>query len=153
MISSGLGEKYPAYFGRIKMKKQPFSVLILGLFLGVLFLSAFMVVPAAEAKGTVTRIELSGSAQYPKANGTAKYKVDGRDREFQVELEDARQLAGSKVTVFVDGRKAGAFKVSALGTGRMKRSTERGQTVPNITDGSTVQIKTRSGALVVSGSF
>jgi hypothetical protein len=135
------------------MKKQHFSVLILGLFLGVLLLNAFMVVPAAEAKGTVTQIELSGSAKYPKANGSAKYKVDGKDREFQVELEDAKQLSGKKVYVFVDGRKVGALKISALGTGRLKRSTERGQTVPNITNGSLVEIKTSSGALVVSGSF
>ena len=112
-----------------------------------------MIVPAAEAKGTETRIRLSGSAQYSNANGKAKYKVDGANREFQVELEDAKQLRGQKVTVFVDGQKVGNFAISQLGTGRMKLSTERGQAVPKIKAGSTVQVKTKAGVLIVSGRF
>ena len=135
------------------MKKQHFSVMVMGLFLSFLLLNAFMVVPAAEAKGTETRIRLSGSAQYANASGKAKYKVDGANREFQVELEDAKQLAGKRVDVFADGRKVGSFLVSALGAGRLNRSTELGQAVPNIKTGSAVQIKTRAGVLIVSGRF
>lgn len=135
------------------MKKQQFSVLVIGLFMSFLLLNAFMVVPAAEAKGTEIRTRLNGSGQYPNANGKAKYKVDGVNREFQVELEDAKQLAGKQVDVFANGSKVGSFRVSTLGAGRLNRSTELGQRVPRIQSGSVVQIKTRAGVLIVSGRF
>ena len=135
------------------MKKQHFSLFIIALFLGVLFLNAFMVVPAAEAKGTETRIRLTGRGQYANASGKAKYKVDGANREFQVELENATQLSGQKVFVYANNSKVGAFVVSSLGAGRLNRSTQRGQNVPTIKAGSVVQIKTGAGVVIVAGSF
>lgn len=134
--------------------KQWLKVTVLGVFMAALLLGTFMIAPAAHAKGgDATRINLTGSAQYQNAKGTAKYKDRGGEREFQVELENAKSLAGKTVDVYANGVKVGSFKVSALGTGRLSRNSDRGQSVPVISSGSAIQIKTRAGALIVSGSF
>lgn len=130
------------------------KVTVLAAFLTALLLGTFMIAPAAHAKGgDAIRISLNGSAQYPNAKGTAKYKAAGGEREFQVELENARALAGKTLNVFVNGTRVGSLRVSALGVGRFSRNTDLGQNVPMISAGSKVQIKTGTGTLVVSGSF
>ena len=130
------------------------KVTVLAAFLAALLLGAFMFAPAAHAKGGEgTRITLRGSAQYSNANGTAKYKNIGGEREFQVELEDARALRGKVLTVYANGAKVGTFRVNNLGNGRLERNSDQGQNVPNISAGSPIQIKTAAGVLVVSGSF
>jgi len=130
------------------------KVTVLAVFLTALLLGTFMIAPAAHAKGgDATRISLTGSAPYANAKGTAKYKAAGGEREFQVELENARPLAGKTLNVFVNGTRVGSMRVSALGVGRFSRNTDLGQSVPLISAGSRVQIKTTAGVIVVSGSF
>jgi hypothetical protein len=122
--------------------------------LAALLLGTFVMAPAAHAKGgDATRIALRGSAQYPNAKGTAKYKAEGGEREFQVELENARSLAGKVLSIYVNGAKVGTMRVNNLGIGRFERNSDLGQSVPMIRAGSAVQIKTAAGGLVVSGSF
>ena len=117
-------------------------------------LGTLLYAPAAQAKGgDGTIIQLRGSAQYPNANGKAKYKAEGGEREFEVELEDARALKGKVLTVYANGAKVGTFRVNNLGNGRLERNSDLGQNVPNIHAGSPVQIKTAAGVLVVSCSF
>jgi|1185.fasta_scaffold173490_2 hypothetical protein len=111
------------------------------------------IAPIAAAKGTVTTATLSGSAAFPNATGKAVYKVDGTNRELQIEVEHIPALAGQKVRFFVDGQKIGSRTVSTLGKARIARSTEKGQAVPNIVAGSVVTVKTADGTLVASGSF
>mgnify|MGYP001283855548 CR=1 FL=1 len=135
------------------VKNQWVKVTVLAAFVAALLLGTFMFAPAAHAKGgDAIRIALKGSAQYPNAKGTAKYKAAGGEREFQVELENAKSLAGKTVDVYANGVKVGSFRVSALGTGRLSRNTDLGQNVPVITSGSGIQIKTRS-VLIVWGKF
>ena len=130
------------------------KVTVLAGFIFALLLGTLMYAPAAHAKGgDATIIQLRGSAQYPNANGKAKYKAQGGEREFQVELEDARALRGKVLTVYANGAKVGTFRVNNLGNGRLERNTDLGQTVPMISAGSQIQIKTAAGVLVVSGSF
>ncbi|HQF70973.1 MAG TPA: hypothetical protein PLH39_06805 [Promineifilum sp.] len=129
------------------------KVTILAALLAALLLGTFMFAPAAHAKGgDATRIALKGSAQYPNVKGTAKYKAAGGEREFQVELENARALKGKTLDVYANGMRVGSFKVSALGAGRLSRNTDLGQAVPQISAGSKVQIKWGS-ILVAQGSF
>lgn len=135
------------------VKKGWLKVTVLGVFLTALLMGVFMIAPAAHAKGTETKITLAGSANYPAAKGTAKYKVDGSEREFQVELENAKSLAGKTVNVYAKGVKVGSFKVSSLGAGSLNLNTDNGQSVPFISTGSMVQIKTTAGALIASGKF
>ena len=104
-------------------------------------------------KGTVITTPLTGSSAYPAVNGKAKYKVDGSTREFQVEIEDAKVLAGKVLGVYSNSTLVGRMRVSALGTARLTRSTERGQTVPFISSGTVIRVRTGTGALVVSGTF
>ena len=130
------------------------KVTVLAAFVAALLLGTLLYAPAAQAKGGAgTIIQLRGSAQYPNANGKAKYKAEGGEREFEVELEDARALKGKVLTVYANGAKVGTFRVNNLGNGRLERNSDLGQNVPNIHAGSPVQIKTAAGVLVVSGSF
>lgn len=135
------------------MKKQWQLAIMAFVLLASLVMSSFPLAQVAEAKGTVRQIALKGSAQFPNAKGAAKYKVDGAEREFQVEVENIKSLAGKRLYVYVNGVRAGSFLVTSLGTGRMNRNTIRGQAVPMIVTGSKVRIKTGSGALVAYGQF
>jgi hypothetical protein len=109
--------------------------------------------PVAMAKGTVTQITLKAGDAFPNATGKAKYKKDGTNRELEVEVQHIRALAGRHVNVFVNGRKIGSPLVNSLGNANLNRDTQRGQAVPNIVKGSTVQVRTLSGMLIVSGTF
>jgi hypothetical protein len=120
-------------------------------FVALVALLSFSV--AAEAKGIVTITNLSGSAAYPTVVGKAKYKVDGVDREFEVEVQDARRLAGKTLTVLANGKVVGRMTVDALGNAALERSTELGQSVPRIASGSVVRVKTAAGVLVAKGTF
>jgi hypothetical protein len=135
------------------MKKQWQLVTMLFVFLASLVMTSFPLATVAEAKGTVVRIALKGSAQFPSVKGAAKYKVDGAQREFQVEVENIKSLAGQRLRVLVNGTKVGTFVVNSLGAGRLNLNTTRGNTVPVIVTGSRIQIKTGTGALVASGRF
>jgi hypothetical protein len=137
----------------MKMKKQWFLITVLSMFIASLLLTSLMIVPAAEAKGTETIVTLNGSAKYPNAKGKAKYKVDGSEREFQVEVENVKALAGKTLYVYANVSKIGSFTVNNLGAGGLNRNTDKGQFVPFIKAGVTIQIKTAAGVLVASGHF
>ena len=107
----------------------------------------------AWANSDDQRITLTGSAAFPNAKGTAKYRDRGGEREFQVEVENVRRLAGRTLSVFVNGNKVGSMTVNTLGEARFNRNTDLGQRVPVIRSGSRVQVKTAAGRLVVSGIF
>ncbi len=101
----------------------------------------------------IIRTTLNGSAAFPTVNGKAKYKTDRGNREFEVEIEDIpRRLVGKRLRVFVDGKRVGSMIVTNLREARLKRSTQLGQAVPNVTKGSVVAVK-RIRRLVASGTF
>lgn len=133
------------------MKKNWKLIVMLSIFVASLMLSAFPLAQVAQAKGTATRISLTASARYPSAKATAKYSVSS-EREFQVEIENVKVLAGKTLSVYANGVKVGNFVVNSLGAGRLYRSTARGQFVPFIRVGSPVVI--RFGLITVaSGRF
>jgi hypothetical protein len=119
----------------------------------VLAVAAFPMAPVAYAKGTVVASALKASASFPNATGKVKYTVDGAEREFEVEIQHIKSLAGKRLFVYVNGSLAGSFIVNSLGAGHMTRSTLKGQTVPFIVAGSKVMIRTGSGKLVASTQF
>jgi len=131
------------------MKTRLKLIVMLSMFVASLMLSAFSMTETAQAKGTETRITLTGSARFPNAKGTAKYKV-GTEREFQVEVENVRALAGKRLSVFVNSQKVGSFVVNSLGAGRLSL---RGAAIPTIQPGVIIRIKTPAGFLVVAGKF
>ena len=131
------------------MKTRLKLIVMLSMFIASLMLSAFALTETAQAKGTETRITLVGSARFPHAKGTAKYTA-GTEREFQVEVENVKSLAGKRLSVYVNTTKVGSFVVSSLGTGRL---VLRGPAAPRIQPGAIIRVKTPAGFLVVSGKF
>jgi hypothetical protein len=135
------------------MKNQWKLIVMLSLFIATLLASSFPMAQVAEAKGgSGIRIALKASAQYPSAKAKAKFKDAGAEKEFQVEIENVKALAGKRLAVIVDGKKVGTFVVNSLGVGRLNLNTIRGDMVPAIHAGSKVVI--RLGLkLVASGQF
>lgn len=107
----------------------------------------------AEAKGTKTRITLAAGSSFPGAKGKATYKSDGSEREFQVEVENIKSLAGTSLKVYVNGAQVGSAKVNGLGEARLNLNTDSGNAVPQVAAGTKVRVTTSAGTLVVSGKF
>jgi hypothetical protein len=114
-----------------------------------------VVAPAASAKGggTTRTIALKGSISFPGATGKAVYKVNGSERELEVDLQHIRSLAGKHVNVNVNGSRLASPLVSSLGHFSVNRNTGAGQRVPTIKKGSTVRVRTLGGTLIASGTF
>jgi hypothetical protein len=112
-------------------------------------------VPAASASGGgVTRtIALKGSISFPGATGKATSKVNGSERELEIDVQHIRALAGKHVNVNVNGSRLASPLVSSLGHFSVSRNTGAGQHVPVIKAGSTVRIRTLGGTLIASGTF
>jgi hypothetical protein len=111
--------------------------------------------PAAMASGggTTRSIALHGSVSFPNATGKAVYKVNGSERELQIEVEHIKVLAGKHVNVFVNGNKLASPLVSSLGIARVSRNTDKGQFVPTVKSGLPVRVRTLGGTLIASGTF
>jgi len=127
-------------------------------FISVLIACIAMVVvaaPAVSAKGGgVTRtIALKGSISFPGATGKATSKVNGSERELEIDVQHIRALAGKHVNVNVNGSRLASPLVSSLGHFSVNRNTGAGQHVPVIKAGSTVRIRTLGGTLIASGTF
>lgn len=111
--------------------------------------------PAAQAQGGGTRItaRLTGTNAFPAVSGKATFSREGGQRELEVEVEHARALRGTRLTLFVAGRKIGTMVVGRLGNARLDRSTQRGQAVPKITVGTRLSVHTAAGTTVAKGRF
>lgn len=116
---------------------------------------AVAIAPAASAKGggTVRSIALKPSVSFPNASGKAVYKVNGSERELEVDVQGIRALAGKRVNVNVNGHLFATPRVNSLGHFTVTHSTSAGQSVPAITSGSTVRVRTLGGTLVAGGTF
>jgi hypothetical protein len=111
--------------------------------------------PAASAKGggVTHTIALKGSISFPGATGKATSKVNGSERELEIDLQHIRALAGKHVNVNVNGSRLASPLVSSLGHFSVNRNTGAGQSVPTIKKGSTVRVRTLGGTLIASGTF
>ena len=132
---------------------------VLGATVGLMLLALLLVTLAsaapvsAKSTATIKRAPLSGSAAFPAVNGEAKWKTKDGERELEVQIEDAKRLAGKRLTVVIGGKVVGHMRVSALGRARLVRDTQAGQNVPASVTGKGVRIRTAGGALVASGKF
>ena len=117
--------------------------------------AAALAVPAAALATTSDRqIAVHAGPSFPKATGSAQYQSQPGQREFQVELNHLKSLAGRSVLVRANGATVGWAKVSSTGTVQLTRNTELGQSVPQITHGSAVAVVTgAAGTLIASGTF
>ena len=108
---------------------------------------------AAKGGGVTHTIALKGSISFPGATGKATSKVNGNERELEIDVEHIRALAGKHVNVNVNGSRLASPLVSSLGHFSVNRNTGAGQHVPVIRAGSTVRIRTLGGTLIASGTF
>jgi len=109
--------------------------------------------PRAVIADVNWQIYLSGSSAHRKANGSAQYQAQPGQRELQVEVQRIRWLAGRAVTFWVGGRYFGTARVSRSGQADVNRNTELSQSVPVVTHGTPVVVRTTSGKLIVTGRF
>jgi hypothetical protein len=133
--------------------KKYFLLAALFVFIASMLFTALAPAPIALAASGDIKIALRGSAQFPNAKGSAKYRDRGGEREFQVEVENVKALAGKTLNVFANGSKVGTMTINQLGAGRLNLNSTRGQNVPRIVSGSKVQVKTGQGVVVVAGQF
>lgn len=134
------------------MKTNWKLIAVLSMFIASLMLSAFPFAQVAQAQGTSIKITLTAGARFPSAKATAKYSVSS-GREFQVEVENVKVLAGKPLSVYANGLRVGTIVVNSLGAGRLYLSTTRGQIVPLIKTGSPVVIKYGLLLVVAAGRF
>ena len=105
--------------------------------------------PAVHAKDGARIIPLKASSSFAGAKGKAKFQVDGQ-RELEIEIEHVRRLAGQRVNFFVNAKRVGSKRISALGAAQLDR---RGSAFPAINSGTRISVKTASGRLIASGRF
>jgi len=117
--------------------------------------AAALAVPATALASTSNlQIAVHAGPSFPKTTGTAQYQSQPGQREFQVELNHLKSLAGRSVLVRVNGANVGWAKVSSTGIIQLTRNTELGQNVPQISHGSAVAVVTgAAGTLIASGTF
>lgn len=107
----------------------------------------------AKSAAVIKKAPLTGSSAFSGVNGEAKWKSKGGERELEIQIEDAKMLAGKRLTVTIGGKLIGRMRVSALGRARLVRNTEAGQSVPASVNGKRVKVSTAGGRLVASGRF
>lgn len=101
-----------------------------------------------EATAPLTGAAINGVTPF----GRAKYEVEGANREFKVEFFSVNLAAGTSLGVFVDDAQVGTMSVSSIRAGEFKLETEHGQTVPNVVNGTRIDIKQGTTA-ILSGVF
>jgi hypothetical protein len=84
-------------------------------------------------------------------SGKAEFEVENGVKRFSVEVDNINLPDGTAVAVFANGTKVGTIKLVAQG-GTLLLSSAAGQTVPNITVGSTVAVRF-SGVRILGGKF
>ena len=119
-------------------------------------LAALAAAPAfADDSETVINAALSGAAvggQTPTGKAVFRERPVN-DRRLQVEVQDVNLPAGTVLSVNVGGQQVGTLTIDALRAGRLELETQNGQAVPAITSGTTVAVRSQSGANVVAGAF
>ena len=75
---------------------------IMGAAVGLLLIAVLLAVLVvaqpvrAESTAVIKKAALSGSAAFPGVNGEAKWKSKGGERELEVQIQDAKKLAGKQ---------------------------------------------------------
>ena len=107
------------------------------------------------ATETTIQAQLSGPTlnnMVPHGLAENRVRIDG-SRRLKVQVEDVNLPAGTVLNVFLNGTSIGSISINSLRQGELQIETNNGQTVPVVTPGALVEVKTQAGTLVVSGAF
>jgi hypothetical protein len=119
-------------------------------------LAAFAAAPAfANDDETIIEAGLIGAAIGGSTpHGKAVFRQrPGNDLKLEVEVEDVNLPAGTVLNVFVGGQQIGVITLNTLRAGEVELETERGQTVPAVSNGTSVAVRNQAGANIVTGAF
>lgn len=108
--------------------------------------------PGAETRLRIPLVGAGINGVIPKGRADFRQRTDGR-RQFEVEIEDVNQPAGTTFTVLVDQVNVGQIVLGQFFKGELELEAENGQSVPAITTGSTVAVVNAAGATVLAGVF
>jgi hypothetical protein len=140
--------------GALSHKGGPMSALKLKAMVAATAVAAAVAAtPTLAAGDTNWQIHLHGSTAYPRVNGSAQYQSQPGQSELQIEVQNVRSLAGKTVTFLVGGKYVGSGRISTLGQADITKNTELGRSVPSVTHGTRVTVRTVGGTLIVSGQF
>ncbi len=112
-------------------------------------------VPGAAISGEI-RIALTPGGDFSGIKGKAKYKNRGGERELEVEVENLSRLSGQAVSVCLNDARVGGAVINSFGNAEMNLNSDRGQTVPAVTFGSSLKVwlgASCNGSLIASGAF
>lgn len=111
--------------------------------------------PKDDPTEVIIHASLSGAAidgVTPKGKAEHRARANGQ-RKLEVEVEDVNLPAGTVLDVLINGQKVSSLTLNSFHEGELELETEDGQTVPNISAGSSVVVQTRAGVAIVSGMF
>ena len=142
---------------QIQTKKRSFFKVAAILVVMAAWVTIPLLIDKAEASGgrpiavrTATLIAPGGGAN---PHGAATWQLYPRSvREIEIEIEDVNLAPGISLTVNVDGNIIGQIVLDATRKGKLKLSTEDGQVVPSVIDGSTVDVRNGT-TILVAGVF
>ncbi len=130
---------------------------------GALVCVALLMAAAALAVGpafagddeTIITAGLSGATlNGQRPSGRADFRQrPGNDLKLEVEVEDVNLPAGTVLSVLVNNQPFGTITLNSLRAGEIERETGRGESVPQVTNGTPVVVTNQAGAAIVSGAF
>lgn len=84
--------------------------------------------------------------------GYAAYEIHSSRTELEVRIRQINLPAGSNFTVMIDGTQVGSMNLESDGESRLRLRSDRGDNVPVITGGESIEIQFQ-GAAILSGIF
>jgi hypothetical protein len=84
--------------------------------------------------------------------GYAEFEIHDSRLELEVRLRQINLAAGTSVAVVVNGTHAGNLFIESDREGRLRLRSDRGETVPPVVAGSTIEIR-HGGAMIMNGVF
>ncbi|MGI8787585.1 MAG: FG-GAP-like repeat-containing protein [Pyrinomonadaceae bacterium] len=141
-------EKSKFKYGRVlNIAVAVFAVMVLSV------LPISMLVSASDDVPVLTRTaNLTSPTGSVNPHGVATYEVyQNGGREIEIEAEDVNAANGVVLSFFVDGNPVGQAALLSQ-KAKLKLETERGQNVPTINNGSTVQVKNGT-VIILNGVF
>ena len=84
--------------------------------------------------------------------GFAQYEIHSSRTEIEARLSQINLPSGTSLGVFINNSQVGTINLESGGEGRLRLRSDRGDNVPVITGGETIEVR-NSGTVILSGTF
>ena len=95
---------------------------------------------------------VSGTVNGVMAFGYSEYEIHSSRTELETRVRQVNLPAGTSLTLIVDGVSIGQIVIDSSREGRSRLRSDRGEFVPVVNVGSTIQIQ-HNGTMVMSGTY